>query len=99
MPRLDRKKVENCFTNSTTFEYRLGMPNEELFERLTLYGTVTRKEFRRPVLLFTAEDGVQAKGVVGAPYVRVGYPDGKPEAIEPFESILESLANAPDEED
>lgn len=92
MSRLERKKVENCFANSTTYEYRLGISNEELFEKLAVYGAVTRKEFRRPVLLFAAEGGIQAKGVVGASYVRVGYPDDNPAAIEPFELILQSLA-------
>ena len=98
MPRLERKKIENCFANSMTFEYRLGIPNEELFEKLAAYGTVTRKEFRRPVLLFVSSEGIQAKGVVGTLYVRVGYPDDNLAAIEPFELVLQSLASTPRKE-
>ena len=77
------QKIENCFPNSRTYEYKLPMTVEEFSEILQEEGGSglkqgwskrTNRKLRRPV--FLAERGsLKAKGILAGNFLRVGFPE------------------------
>jgi len=87
----DVKKVENCFAESRSFEYRLPLDGQSFSALLVGWDIKENHKFRRP--LFTADnDGVNIKGILKANVVKVSYPENRWEAAKAdFERWLESL--------
>lgn len=86
------KKVENCFADSKTFEYRLPVAGEAFIPRLISYRVKVNDKFRRP--LFTAEngEGIRVRGILREPIVKVSFPERNwEEAKAAFEKWLEEL--------
>ena len=84
-------KVDNCFAESQTYEYRLPVDGQAFCARLTGWEVKENHKFRRP--LFSADrDGINIKGILRANTVKVSFPDGSWEAGKAdFESWLGSL--------
>ena len=71
--KFERKKVENCFADSKTYEYRLPLPGKELAEALPAEWEVRRNEkLRRPVFIATKE-GIHLKGLLAGCAVRASF--------------------------
>ena len=69
------KKVENCFEEARTYEYRLPITGGELAARLPGFQVTENRRFRRPV--FSAKkDGVEVKGILEARVVKINYTAG-----------------------
>ncbi len=66
------KKTENCFADSSTYEYRLPVTAAELGSRLGGWRVEENRRYRRPLL--TAEkDGVVIKGILDSRVVKVSF--------------------------
>ena len=69
------KKVENCFAEARTYEYRLPVTGQELAGRLSGFTVTENHRFRRPV--FSAKrDGLEVKGILAANVVKINYTAG-----------------------
>lgn len=85
------KKVEACFTNSRTYEYRLPFSVEVLQGLLTNWQVRVNLQFRRP-LLVADKDGVNLKGILAGPVIKVSFPEsGWEEAKDGFEKWLQEI--------
>ena len=72
--RFEVKKVENCFADSRSFEYRLPIEGREFTSLLAGWEIKENHKFRRP--LFTADrDGVNIKGILKASVIKVSFPE------------------------
>jgi len=89
--RFEVKKVENCFADSLSFEYRTSLDGQSLSSMLRGWEVKENHKFRRP--MFTADKGgVNIKGILKANIVKVSFPEGRWEAEkEDFERWLESI--------
>lgn len=69
------KKVENCFSDSQTWEYKLPVSGEVFSALLPEFWSIRRNmRLRRPV--FVAElEGLIIKGVLGEQTIRASFPD------------------------
>ena len=68
------EKVENCFKDSRTFEYRLPFDGKSLSAMLSGWEVKENHKFRRP--LFTADKGgVNIKGILKANIIKVSFPE------------------------
>ena len=57
MDKFDIKKVDNCFKDSQTYEYKLNIEiNEEFLEKLKSLGSIEIKNFRRPIFMINCEN-------------------------------------------
>lgn len=66
------KKVENCFAEARTYEYRLPISGAELCGRLAAWTITENHKFRRPV--FSAKrDELEIKGILAANVIKVNY--------------------------
>ena len=92
--RFDSKKIENCFSDAENYEYRIEIPGEEfvgLLGDLAILININEK-LRRPAFMAVLKGGIQIKGILNKPIIKVGYP--LPVALEQktwFEHWLESL--------
>lgn len=76
MDKFKVKKVDNCFKNSQTYEYKLNVEvNEEFLEKLQNLGEVEIKHFRRPIFMINCKNENKIKGVINTKVIRVSYPD------------------------
>ena len=65
MDKFDIKKVDNCFKDSQTYEYKLNIEiNEEFLEKLKSLGSIEIKNFRRPIFMINCENKNEIKGVI-----------------------------------
>ena len=89
--RFEVKKVDNCFVDSLSFEYRLPVDGQQFSSLLTGWEVKENHKFRRP--LFTADNnGVNVKGILKANVIKVSYPQESWEKDkEEFETRLELL--------
>ena len=71
----EHKKIENCFADSQTFEYRLPI-TAETFLALLQDGWTTpcNYKLRRPVFL-AEQDGLRIKGMLAGNLIRVSFPN------------------------
>ena len=76
MDKFQVKKVENCFKNSQTYEYKLNVDiDEEFLEKLRCLGEVEIKNFRRPIFMINCENENKIKGVINSKIIRVSFPE------------------------
>jgi hypothetical protein len=98
MSSFECKKVENCFVNSASFQYRLGFKvDDEFLNRLEKISATfkCRRDFPRPYFNATLADGTQVKGVIGDIVLKAVYPET--DAVlskEAFEQLLRLIINA-----
>lgn len=97
---MESRKIENCFADSRTYEYRLPMTVSE-FSRLLSeeegdawtagWKMRCNQKIRRPV--FLAEKGrLQMKGILAGDLLRIGFPEeGWEQAKEEWEAFAEKL--------
>lgn len=88
------KKVENCFSSSHMYEYRLPLKTrEEVIEQLGKGGLIKYyKNFPRPSFQIQFVSGISIKGVIGDVVIRVSFPDADPlTSQENFEQFLTEL--------
>lgn len=91
MDKFKVKKVDNCFKDSQTYEYKLNVEiNEDFLERLKKLGEVEIKQFRRPIFMVDCE--IKVKGVISTKIIRVSYPDDMwEERKNEFEKFLNEI--------
>ena len=78
MDKFKVKKVENCFKDNQTYEYKLNLEiNEKFLKKLQNLGEVEIKNFRRPIFMIYCENGNKIKGVINSKIIRVSFPDDK----------------------
>ena len=89
--RYDVAKVENCFADSQTYEYRLPLDGQGFCALLSGWEVKENHKFRRP--LFSADrDGVNIKGILKANTIKVSFPDSKWEGEKSdFEAWISSV--------
>lgn len=88
-PRFAVKKVENCFSHSQTYEYRLPITGEALLLLLSDWSIRKNEKLRRPVGI-AEKDGVTVKTVLSSQSARVSFPNERAEASkETFERWLD----------
>ena len=88
------KKVENCFSSSHMYEYRLPLKTrEEVIEELGKGGQIKYyKNFPRPSFQIQFASGISIKGVIAEVVIRVRFPDDDPlTSQENFEQFLTEL--------
>lgn len=94
MKQYEFKKVENCFSSSHVYEYRLTFKTEEEFlECFNAIGSIKYyRNFPRPCFQATLKDGTTVKGVIADWVIKVSFPDNDPQGSkEHFEIFLEEL--------
>ncbi|WP_455538889.1 hypothetical protein [Terrisporobacter sp.] len=76
MDKFQVKKIENCFKDSQTYEYKINMEIDEGFlDKLKNLGKVEIKNFRRPIFMIDCENKNKIKGVIKSKIIKVSYPD------------------------
>lgn len=91
MDKFKVKKVDNCFKDSQTYEYKLNEEiNEEFLKKLESLGEVEVKDFRRPIFIINGE--IKVKGVINTKIIRVSFPDDIwKEKKDTFEKFLNEI--------
>jgi len=89
--QFDVVKVENCFAESRSFEYRLPIDGQGFSALLVGWEVKENHKFRRP--LFTADkDGVNVKGILKANVIKVSFPENRWDTEKTvFEHWLETI--------
>lgn len=90
--RFERKKVENCFADSRTYEYRIPVSGETLAESLPDVWEIRRNErLRRPVFI-AKKEGIHLKGLLAGHAVRASFLESEWEARQKeFEEWMEDM--------
>ena len=85
------KKVDDCFSSSRSYEYRLPLDGQSFSALLAGWEVSENHKFRRP--LFTADKGgVNVKGILKANVIKASFPESRWEAEKAdFERWLETL--------
>ncbi len=94
MKMYECKKVENCFSGTHIYEYRLPFKvKEEIIECFGAFGSIKyHKNFPRPCFQVVTKSGTTIKGVITDNVIKVSFPTGNPqESKEHFELFLEEL--------
>lgn len=95
MSRFECKKVENCFSGSAVFQYRLGFKIDDAFLNWLEKISATfkcRRDFPRPYFNATLTDGTQVKGVISDIALKVVYPENAATLNKAaFEKLLRSV--------
>lgn len=103
MKHYEAKKLENCFSSSHVYEYRLPIAEkEEFLEGIAERGTIKCfKHFPRPCFQAVLADGTVIKGIMNEPIIKVVFPDSSPQiSKERFEAFLaRQLAKYIDDEE
>jgi len=92
--RFKSKKIENCFSDAENYEYRIKVAGTEFIKSLDGLAILVKvnETLRRPTFTAVLKGGVQIKGTLAKPIIKVGYPF--PTALEQkawFEQWLEAL--------
>ena len=89
------KKVENCFKDSQTYEYRLNLNlNDDTIDKFSILGEVIIKNFRRPIFMINCINNTKIKGIINSNIIKVSFEDSAWEARKKeFEIFLEKLLN------
>ena len=92
MDKFDIKKVDNCFKDSQTYEYKLNIEiNEEFLEKLKSLGSIEIKNFRRPIFMINCENKNKIKGVIKS-NIKVSFPEDMWQIRkEEFEKFLDEI--------
>ncbi len=70
------KKVDNCFSDAQSYEYKIPITGQEFIPRMTDWAITENHKYRRP--MFTGErDGSHIKGILKANVFRVSYRDDR----------------------
>lgn len=87
------KKVENCFKDSQTYEYRLNLSlDDETINKFSVLGEVIIKNFRRPIFMINCINNTKIKGIINSNIIKVSFEDSTWEARKKeFETFLEEL--------
>ena len=93
MDKFKVKKVDNCFKNNQTYEYKLNLEiNEEFLTKLQELGEVEIKNFRRPIFMINCKNENKIKGVINSKIIRISFPDDTWELNkEKFEKFLDEI--------
>lgn len=87
------KKIDDCFSNSKTWQYAFEQPSESLLVHLEPdYDIRINRSYRRPFFVAENSQGVRIKGVLTRPIINVSFPDKEWESLkQTFELWLETL--------
>ena len=93
MDKFDIKKVDNCFKDSQTYEYKLNIEiDEEFLEKLKSLGSIEIKNFRRPIFMINCENKNEIKGVIKSNSIKVSFPEDMWQIRkEEFEKFLDEI--------
>lgn len=93
MDKYNIKKVDNCFKDSQTYEYKLKVEiNEDFLEILKNLGELEIKNFRRPIFMINCKNENKIKGVINSKIIRISFPnDAWNERKEEFEKFLDEV--------
>ena len=94
MKQVECKKVENCFSGTHVYEYRLpSKAREEFIKGFAALGSIKyHKNFPRPFFQATLTDGTTIKGIIADSVIKVSFPNSNPqESKASFEIFLEDL--------
>ena len=93
MDKFDIKKVDNCFKDSQTYEYKLNIEiNEDFLEKLKSLGSIEIKNFRRPIFMINCENKNKIKGVIKSNIIKVSFPEDMWQIRkEEFEKFLDEI--------
>ena len=95
MNKFQVKKVDNCFKDSQTYEYKLEIIiDENMINKLNELGEVEIKKFRRPIFMINCKNENKIKGVINSNIIRVSFPDDMwQDRKEEFEKYLDEILN------
>ena len=95
MNKFQVKKVDNCFKDSQTYEYKLEIIiDENMINKLNELGEVEIKKFRRPTFMINCKNENKIKGVINSNIIRVSFPDNMWKyRKEEFEKYLDKILN------
>ena len=95
MNKFQVKKVDNCFKDSQTYEYKLEIIiDENMINKLNELGDVEIKKFRRPIFMINCKNENKIKGVINSNIIRVSFPDNMWQyRKEEFEKYLDKILN------
>lgn len=95
MNKFQVKKVDNCFKDSQTYEYKLEIIiDENMINKLNELGEVEIKKFRRPIFMINCKNENKIKGVINSNIIRVSFPDNMWKyRKEEFEKYLDKILN------
>lgn len=95
MNKFQVKKVDNCFKDSQTYEYKLEIIiDENMINKLNELGEVEIKKFRRPIFMINCKNENKIKGVINSNIIRVSFPDDMwQDRKEEFEKYLDKILN------
>lgn len=88
--RFEVKKVDNCFSDAQSYEYRIPITGSEIIKRMSDWNITENHKYRRP--MFVGErDGSHTKGILKANVFRVSFRNDRWESEkELFEQWLET---------
>lgn len=76
MDKFKVNKIDNCFKDNQTYEYKLDLQIDENFlKKLQMLGNIEVKNFRRPIFMIYCENENKIKGIINSNIIRVSYPD------------------------
>lgn len=89
--KFEVKKVDNCFSDAQSYEYKVPVTGAEIIKLMTDWDITENHKYRRP--MFTGErDGSHTKGILKANVFRVSFRDDRWEREKAeFEQWLETL--------
>lgn len=96
MELIDIRKLEDCFDGGLKLEYRFSGPVSDTFMRQLASGARLDffPEFPKPFFKIFRTDGVQLKGILGAPDIEAYFPRTDSDRIQDgFEGELNELLN------
>lgn len=87
------KKVENCFKDSQTYEYRVNLNlDDEIIKKFSVLGEVIVKNYRRPIFMINCINNTKIKGIINSNIIKVSFEDSTwEERKNEFEIFLEEL--------
>lgn len=84
-------KIENCFSDSQTYEYTLPITGSQLLPNLTDWQIRVNEKLRRPTAIASRGNTI-IKCILSGNRFRVSFPDGRWQAEKNnFEQYLENL--------
>ena len=90
--KFQRKKVENCFADSRTYEYQIPVSGKALADFLPDIWDIRRNErLRRPVFI-ARKEGIHLKGLLAGHAVRASFLETEWETRQKeFENWMENI--------
>lgn len=70
--KFEVKKVDNCFSDAQSYEYKIPITGAEIIKRMSDWNITENHKYRRPMFI-GERDGSHTKGILKANVFRVSF--------------------------